>query len=294
MTVAYYYLLIPKITFYSMVLISVISAIGAYLYYAAKHDYALHLLPRDHMADEVGNMIIGVQLGLMPASLIGALLLQHMDKYILIAITLFLYLLSIVPLFQIRSKRITEKIEFKRVFLEFPKRSLWFYIVAQFRVISKTVFPLYLFVHLNTNFEFIGIFDLFVSFSGIFFVYAFAKKMDKTKKDYLMITGIISSFVYLLKLNIMNSLLVLAIGLVEGLSDRMYDTAYSRNLYALGKHYHKVSYVGFLEGLLNIVRVVIMLFFIYVIQDIYLFLYISAFMLFINGLIGFDDGKGGY
>lgn len=294
MTTAYYYLLVPPITFYSMFFISIVSAIGGYLYYAAKHDYALHLLPDHNMADEVGNMMIGIQLGLIPASFIGAILLQHMDKYLLIVTTLFLYLLSIVPLFGIKTKRIKEKIEFKKVFLEFPKRSIWFYVLAQFRVISKTVFPLYVFLRLDTSLEYIGIFDLLVSFAGIFFIYAFARKMDRDKKDYLMLTGILSAFVYLLKLNITDTLLFLVIGLLEGLTDRMYDMAYTRNLYALGKHYHRVSYIGFLEGLFNIVRVIIMLFFLYVIKDFNLFLYISAFMLFITGLTGFDDGKGGY
>lgn len=293
-TIAYYYLLIQDLNLTSLIIIAFVSSVGINLYYAAKHDYALRLLPNRNMGDEVGSMIIFVQLGLIPASLIGALLLQNIDKTFLIIITLLIYLASIVPLFGIKSKRIRERIILKNVFIKLPRKSFWFYVLNQFRVISKTIFPLYIFIYLKTNFEYIGIFNLFVSLSGIFFVYFFSRKMDKDKKDYLVLSGLLGALAYILKLNIIDSLLLLVVAFFEGLVDRMYDTAYNRNLYALGKQFDKISYIGFLEGMQNMVRVVIMLIFIYLIKDIRLFLYISALMLILTGLNGYDDGEGGY
>ena len=49
-----------------------------------------------------------------------------------------------------------------------------------------------------------------------------------------------------------------------------------------------------MEGLQNISRVVITLFFVFVLSDLKSVLYISSFMLLVTGAIGFDDGEGGY
>ncbi len=212
-------------------------------------------------------------------------------KYILIII-ISLYIVSIFPLFKIKEDK--KYIEKKLSDIEFPRRSVFFMIMAQFRMISRYLFPLFIFIYIKGNYEFIGLFNIVMGIASTIFVYFFAKRMDKKKKDYLFLSGILGFLVYILKLNIVDTSIVLFVAFVEGLADKMYEVAFNRNLYALGHHYNGVSYSVVMEGLQNISRVVITLFFVFVLSDLKSVLYISSFMLLVTGAIGFDDGEGGY
>jgi hypothetical protein len=177
---------------------------------------------------------------------------------------------------------------------DIPKKSMWFMLFAQFRMISRYIFPLFLFLYVEDNYEYIGIFNIAVGIASMFFIYFFARKMDREKKDYLILSGVLGAIIYILKLNIKETSLMLLIGLAEGLTDKMYEVAFNRNLYALGHHYDGAFYSVGMEGLQNIGRVFIVLLAIAMGIDLKAYLYISAFMLIISGLIGFDDGAGGY
>jgi hypothetical protein len=247
---------------------------------------------------EVGNLVIMSQLAIIPASYFGALLMDQLKTELFLVIVLFFYMISIIPLFRLIKEKKVERNdaihEIKNILTNIPKQSIWFLIFAQFRVVSKYIFPLYLFIYIKSNYEYIGIFNVAVGIASMFFVYIYSRRMDKKKKDYLLLSGVLSCIVWLLKLNIVATSLLLVIGLMEGLVERMYETSFNRNLYALGKHYNALDYAVVVEGLQNFVRIFIVFFIFFLINDLKLSLYITAFILMITGLIGFDDGKGGY
>jgi hypothetical protein len=296
--IAYYFLLLKDVSILTIFLFALTHIINTHTYWVSRHYYALEVLPKRNLADEVGNIIILTSLALIPVSYIGALMMNKLDMEFILAIVILIYMISIIPLFFIKERKRDSNTKIingiKETLGDLPQKSFLFMLFAQFRMISRYLFPLYLFLYVQKNYEYIGIFNIAVGVASMFFIYFFARKMDRDKKDYLILSGILGAIVYFLKLNITDTGFMLLIGLAEGLIDKMYEVAFNRNLYALGHHYDGVFYASGMEGLQNFSRIVITLIFVFLIQDIKLILYLCAFMLVITGLIGFDDGEGGY
>lgn len=295
---SYYFLLVAEFNLFNLFMFTILHVLNSHVYWLARHYYALGVLPKHNLADDVGNIIIFSTLALIPVSYIGALLMNNLDIELILIIIVFLYMVSVVPLFKLKETKHERKYKFftsiKDTITRLPTKSMLFFAIAQFRVIIRYLFPLYLFIYIKDNYEYIGIFNIAVGIASTFFVYFFARKMDQEKKDYLILSGILSCIVYLFKLNVRDVSLMLLIGLCEGLTERMYDLTFNRNLYALGHQYEVIGYITTFEGIQNISRILIVLMFAFMNIDLKMILYISSLMLVITGLIGFDDGKGGY
>jgi hypothetical protein len=296
--IAYYFLLLGELNIITIFLFTIAHVINAHTYWISRHYYALEVLPKNNIADEVGNIIIFSSLALIPVSYVGALMMNNLEMELTLAIVILLYMISVIPLFYVKEKKNSSILGMingiRGTMGSIPKKSLWFMLFAQFRMISRYIFPLFLFLYVKGNYEYIGIFNIAVGVASMFFIYFFARIMDRGKKDYLILSGVLGAIVYILKLNIINTGFLLLVGLAEGLIDKMYEVAFNRNLYALGHHYDGVFYSVGMEGLQNIGRVIIIFIMILIGSDLKTYLYISSFMLVISGLIGFDDGAGGY
>jgi MFS family permease len=297
-SIAYYFLLIKPISIFSLSMILIMHVICAHTYWLSRHYYSLAVLPKENMGDEVGDIVILSQISLVPATYLGALLIKHLHVYIVLLIVALVYIISALPLFKVNEiKRRKTKSILKTTYYtltQIPIRSIIFFIFAQFRFVSKYLFPLFIFLHVRNTLEYIGVLNIAIGIASVFFVYFYARKMDKEKKDYLILSGVLSFIVYIFKLNITSTLWIVFICFFEGLIEKMYETSFTRNLYALGKHYHPIAYGASIEGLQSIIRVIIMFIFIFIVKDLKISLIICSIGMLIAGLIGFDDGKGGY
>lgn len=292
---SYYYLLMVKLDLNSLFLFTLFHVITSHTYWLSRHYYALEVLSKHNLASKTGNIVIASTMALIPISYIGALLLNYIESVQLLIVVVSLYIISVIPLFKITEQRKGSNYKLssisQNVVSTLARQSLWFMAIAQFRMISRYLFPLFLYLYVERNYEYIGFFNIAVSIASVIFVYGFSKKMDKEKKDYLILSSILFSIVYLLKLNINNMGLMLFLGLFEGIVDKMYELAFNRNLYALGYHYDSMAYTVIIEGFQNISRIIITLLLLLLAINLKNVLYISAFMFVISGLIGFDDGE---
>jgi len=288
---SYYLLFFIPLTMFTLILLVITHVINSHTYWLSRHYFALEVLSIKEIGLGVGNIIIFSELALIPASYLGALLITYLNfKYVLI-ILIIMYLITISPLFTLKEKnkkRISLYEGYKEIVNTIPKRNLYFYFLAQFRMIARYIFPLYIFIYIESNYKFIGIFNVFVGISSLFFVYFFSRKLDKQKKDYLILASVLLSIVWILKLNVLSSFIILIIAFLEGLVEKMYDTTYNYNNYTLGSKYNSLSFVSYLEGIQNLFRSIIILIVIILIKDLIIFLYLSSFMLIVSSLIGFD------
>ncbi len=233
-------------------------------------------------------------IGALPGAYAGALILKHFGFTVLNIILLVISIVSVLPLSKIKEKASKEKIEIKSIMKKYPLKNYLFLFLEQFKQINIALFPLYLYLAISRKFEYIGVVGVITNISSIIYVYLLAKKMDKNKKDYLGIMCLLLSVLWLFKLNIESSKIMIFIIFLEGIFVFGLETIILRNIYSYGKEYKVLSYNLFIEVIKNIFRVVILFIFIIFDFKLKLILYVGLIMLFISSFIKFDDGKYGY
>ncbi|MDD4643907.1 MAG: MFS transporter, partial [Bacilli bacterium] len=206
---SYYYLLMVKLDVTNLFLFTLFHVASTQAYWLSRHYYALEVLPKHNLADDAGNIVVFSTLALVPISYVGALLINNIDIEQVLIIIVLLYMISVIPLFKITEKKKDINRELittsHNIVLNIPRKSLWFMFIAQFRMVSRYLFPLFLYIYVHQNYEYIGVFNIAVSVASIFFIYFFSKRMDKEKKDYLLLSGVLFCIVYFLKLNIVDT-----------------------------------------------------------------------------------------
>jgi hypothetical protein len=279
----------------SLFKVSVLLVIYEHSYWVSRHYHALNILNEEKIATEIGNFLIMTQLALIPASFIGALLLENLNVNTLLLIIFILLFISSIITFKMNLK---ERVHIKnytneitKVIKNIPNRDLLFFILEQFRVVGNFFFPLYLYIYVSKNMNYIGIFNIVVGIASIIFIYLFSRKMEKSKKDYIIMSSLFVSVIWLFKLNIHSSILMLLIALLQGLSDRMYELSSGRNIYSLGKNYSSILYIMVTEGIYNVGRIFICLIGFSLLTNFKLFLYLCGIMVFVAGMVGFKNTK---
>jgi hypothetical protein len=172
-----------------------------------------------------------------------------------------------------------------------PKRNIIYALLDQFRVMGTFFYALYIYIYVSNNIEYIGIFNVIVGIASIVFIYLFSKRIDKSKNSYIVLSALFVMIVWFLRLNVLNSIYLLFIAVLQGISEKMYEVSNGRNTYLLGKKYNTINYVMVMEGIYNVGRIVICLIGFFIIKDIKIFLYLCGIMIFVSGLVGFNIQK---
>lgn len=263
-------------------------------YWIGRHIYAMSIIEEKKTTEFVSSFTIFSLIGALPGAYAGALILKHFGFTVLNIILLVISIVSVLPLSKIKEKASKEKIEIKSIMKKYPLKNYLFLFLEQFKQINIALFPLYLYLAISRKFEYIGVVGVITNISSIIYVYLLAKKMDKNKKDYLGIMCLLLSVLWLFKLNIESSKIMIFIIFLEGIFVFGLETIILRNIYSYGKEYKVLSYNLFIEVIKNIFRVVILFIFIIFDFKLKLILYVGLIMLFISSFIKFDDGKYGY
>lgn len=279
----------------SLWLLAIACAMYKRCYWIGSRLYALKVIPKRNMANKVSVVVVVTQIATIFASYIGALLLNNIPNSYLIIIATTLFALSTIPLMMIDEPEKEEMIKISdNVLKQGSKFNHLSMVLYEFKYISTFIFPIYLYLYVHTNFEYVGIFNIFVGLSSVIFIYLFSLKMDKDKYDYILISGLALAATLFLKLNCTITLLVLLIGLFEGIFTKMYDVGYTRNIYFLGSHYNQASYNMIYEVIQNFSRLFLFSIIFLFTRDLTTILYICIAGIVLSSLIKFDDGKGGY
>ena len=295
-TFTYVYLNILTKHVFSLVFLALIFSAYLIFYWIGRHIYALTIIEDKKTTDNVSLYAMFSIIGGIPATYIGAKILNTFGFVTLTIIVFILMFISIIPLIKIKDINIKtkEKLNLKKVIHTFPKRNYLFIIIEQLRYISISIFPLFVYIYVKKEFNFLGLINIISGIGSVIYIYILSKKMDKNKKDYLKASSILLGVVYTLKINIINPSIFLAIIFIEGLAKSALDTIVLRNTYAYGKNYDAPSYIGFIELLNNISRTLILLIFYILKLDLKIIIIVSIIGIIFNAFIKFDDGKYGY
>lgn len=293
-TITYTYLNLLTHHIFSLIFLSLLFASYLTFYWLGRHVYALSIIEDKKTTDNVSLYSIFTILGGLPATYIGAKILEHFGFITLTIIVFILMIISIIPLIKIKDVKEEKTTSLKDIIKTFPIKNTIFITLEQIRYIAITLFPLYIYLNVKKEFNYIGVINIICGIGSVIYIYYLSKKMDKNKKDYLKISSLLLAIVYLLKITIKNSKLFLIIIFFEGIFKSALDTIILRNTYAYGKNYEVTSYIKFTELLNNITRTIFLIIFYILDLKLKTIIIISIVAIVINAFIKFDDGKYGY
>ena len=293
-SLTYFYINYLTHNMIKLIILSILNGLYLSTYWIGRHIYGISIIKEKKTTDNVSAYMIFGIIGSLPASYIGAFILEKYG-YIVLSITiLILSIISIFPLFKIKISERKNKINLKKIITTFPRQNYLFLLFDQLKFLTILLFPLYIYINIKNELKYIAITNIIIGLSSILYIIYLAKKMDKNKKDYLKPMLIIMLITLLIKLNIKSSTLMLIIIFIEGISKTALDTIILRNTYSYKANYDNISYILFIEQLYSLFRIIILNIYLLTGTNLKTLLYIGTFSLLINTIIGFKQGKSGY
>lgn len=277
-----------------LVILSVLNGLYLSTYWIGRHIYGISIIKEKKATDNVSAYMIFGIIGSLPASYIGAYILEKYGYISLSIIILILSFISLFPLFKIKINQKINKIKIKQIIKKFPKQNYIFLFFEQLKFFTILLFPLYIYINIKSELKYIALTNVIIGISSILYILYIAKKMDENKKDYLKPMLLAMFIILLIKLNINSSNIILFIIFIEGISKSALDTIILRNTYSYKANYNNISYILFIEQLYSLFRFIITTIYLILEVNLKTILYIGTFSLLINTFIGFKQGKSGY
>lgn len=277
-----------------LIILSVLNGLYLSTYWTGRHIYGISIIKEKETTDNVSKYMIFGIIGSLPASYIGAYILETYGYVTLSVIILILSFISLFPLFKIKINQKINKIKIKKIIKDFPKQNYIFLFFDQLKFFAILLFPLYIYINIKSELKYIALTNIIIGISSILYILYLAKKMDENKKDYLKPTLLALFITFLIKLNINSSNIILFIIFIEGISKSALDTIILRNTYSYKANYNNISYILFIEQLYSLFRFIITTIYLILGVNLKTILYIGTFSLLINTFIGFKQGKSGY
>lgn len=278
----------------SLIILSILYSSYLMFYWLGRHAYGLSIIEDKKTTDNVSLYNIFTILGGLFSPFIGSYIIEKTSTLTLSTIVLVLMIISIIPLTKIKKIKLNPNTQIKHIIKSFPKTNYIFNTLDQLRYILYTVLPLWIYINIKSKYSYIGILNIITGLGSIIYIYLLSKKMDKNKKDYLSLSLLIMSIIYLLKITITSNLAYLIITLFEGITKSSLDTITLRNTYVYQKNYCITSYIIFTEIINNIARTLFLIIFYIFNVPLKTMLLICILGIFLNVFIKYDDGKYGY
>ena len=279
---------------FKLIIFSILNGLYLSTYWIGRHIYGISIIKKKETTDNVSKYMIFGIIGSLPASYIGAYILEKYGYISLSIIILILSFISLFPLFKIKINQKINKIKIKQIIKKFPKQNYIFLFFDQLKFFTILLFPLYIYINIKSELKYIALTNVIIGISSILYILYIAKKMDENKKDYLKPMLLAMFIILLIKLNINSSNIILFIIFIEGISKSALDTIILRNTYSYKANYNNISYILFIEQLYSLFRFIITTIYLILGVNLKTILYIGTFSLLINTFIGFKQGKSGY
>ena len=277
-----------------LIILSILNGLYLSTYWIGRHIYGISIIKEKETTDNVSKYMIFGIIGSLPASYIGAYILEKYGYISLSIIILILSFISLFPLFKIKINQKINKIKIKQIIKNFPRQNYIFLFFDQLKFFTILLFPLYIYINIKSELKYIALTNVIIGISSILYILYIAKKMDENKKDYLKPMLLAMFIILLIKLNINSSNIILFIIFIEGISKSALDTIILRNTYSYKANYNNISYILFIEQLYSLFRFIITTIYLILGVNLKTILYIGTFSLLINTFIGFKQGKSGY
>jgi len=260
-------------------------------YWISRRFYNLKVIKDKDISKTYSIISIINQIGVIISAYIGALMLDYISVKVLTAIALVLFAASIVSLYSLKFEHEGQenKLELRNTFKSIPKRYILTFGTYELVNIVKFLIPLYLFIYVKNTYQTIGIIQLVTNFSLILFTYLYGKKLDVSKKNFLVASIILTIVVYVLKINTVGYVLLI-ISFIEGIVAKMYELSVSKEFYTLSKKFDYTNYNLVYETTQNCFRSIVTILFVVFSFDLKTMVYITLAFISIGLFYNFKQG----
>ncbi len=277
---SFYFLSIMNNSFLNLIIFAILISLGSYTYHPLRHYYALTILPKK-ASKEIGNILIISYIAITFSSYLGAYITNNLGLIYIVFIIIFLSLISVIFLSKIKLENKNTKVNFEKI----PVNKFLFFLMEQFKVIFLTMQPLYLFIYIDNNIEYIGVFNVILTIASIIFTYLFVRR--KNIYQNFKILNIVFCLILLLKINIYHKYFLLILAFFEGFGTKMFEIISSFNAYNYNKD-NLEGYINKLELIFCVMRGLICLVSFLLFNNIKTILYFSIIGIFLCSFIRLD------
>lgn len=229
-------------------------------YWIARRFYNLNVIKKEKIATTYSILSIINQIGVIVSGYFGAVLLDLVSLKVVTVIAIILFFISIIPLWKIDCEKIKEnnRIEFKKYFKQIPKSNLYLFGTYELLNIIKFLFPLYIFIYVKDTYQTIGIVNLISNLAIILFTYAYGKKLDASKKNFLKLAIVLTVIIYVFKANLASCGLFI-VAFLEGVFTKMYELSINKEFLVMSKKFEYSNYNLIYEVTQNLFRSILTL-----------------------------------
>lgn len=269
-----------------LLLIATSFAIYRVGYWLSRRYFNFKIIQKKHISSSYTFITIINQLAIVFAGYMGAIFLDFVGTTTLTVIAGILYIISIIPLFMFKFEHDNTNTDVKINFIKTLKDTKFsnVYLFGSYEILNvlKFFFTLYLYIEVKNNYRTVGIYNVITNLAIIIFAYFYGKKTDG-KKNYLKLSILLTSIVYVLKANVISIWLVI-VSFLEGLAIKMYEISINKELYSLSKKFEYNNYNLMYETVCKIFRGIVLVICYFFISDLNIMIYISVAII-LSGLI---------
>lgn len=271
-----------------LLIIATLFAIYRRGYWIARRYYNLKIIKKKNISTTYSIISIINQIGVIISAYLGSIVLDYLNLNILTIVAICIFTASLIPLYllEFKNDRANTKLEVVKTLKEIPKNYIYLFGSYELLNVIKFIIPLYLFIYVKNTYQTIGILNLITNFALIIFTYLFGKKLDISKKNYLTISIIITTIIYMLKVQVLGYTLLI-ISFFEGIAIKMYELTISKEFYSLSKNFEYSNYNLAYELIQNFFRsFVVLILFVFNI-DLKIMVYIPLLFIIIGAIFNF-------
>ena len=241
-----------------LILLALFFALYRRGYWISRRYYNLEVIKKDKISTTYSIISILNQIAVIISAYIGGLVLDYISIKVLTIIAITLFAISIIPLLLLKfeHEKNTYKLSLKQTIKEVPTSDIYLFGSYELINVVKFLIPLYLFIYVKNNYQTIGVVNLITNISIIIFTFMFGKKLDKSNKNYLIFAIILTTFIYVLKINTFG-IILLIVSFFEGIIIKMYELSISKNFYTLSKKFEYYNYNLLYEFTQNLFRSIV-------------------------------------
>ncbi len=273
---SYYYLNNMNYDIKHLIIFAILSSFSGYTYHIIRHYFALKFT--DNSNKEIGSIAIFSFIGIIISSFIGPYITENYSFSVTVIIIFITSLISLIPLLMIK-----EEVKYEEVFkidTSINLRKKLFFLFEQSKVLFLLIQPLYLYIKVDKNLSYIGIFNVVSSIASIIFIYFFVRKINIFK--YFKYFNTLLVIILCLKLNIFNKYIMLIIAFFEGIFIKIYEITSMKNLYQIKTDNIK-NYLFNAQMLFCLSRFIIISILYFVTSNVKVILYVMLIFILISG-----------